>query len=178
MKKSIQYKGKATDDGRWVFGYLTMMPLTQRLYDGKTDIPIDPETLCSDTGWQLKDGTRVYEGDILWCMAKPYHGPQWSYCGEVIWNQAECQYQLRLPAIPIDESNKMMEMDHGLPITWGGWAVIKHKGNIHDDTWYKPFYIDPLMVYRHYTEQQQASGQAASDSQANQAGDTPPPKKP
>ena len=73
MKREIKFRSKAINDeffqGEWVDGYYTKVlwsgNLVDIITDGAHEIPIQIETLGQFTGLRDKNGTEIYEGDIL-----------------------------------------------------------------------------------------------------------------
>lgn len=70
MSREIKFRGKCADDGKWIFGYYIVQPISSGdtapyIYDGEYEYRVIPETVSQMTGLQDKNGTDVYEGDLV-----------------------------------------------------------------------------------------------------------------
>lgn len=68
MEREIKFKAKQLNSGKWFEGDLVHLGNRvciggDHLIDGITDI--DPSTICQFTGLTDKNGTPIYEGDIV-----------------------------------------------------------------------------------------------------------------
>lgn len=72
MSREILFRGKRTDNGEWVEGYLMdenyiNIPFNDDDACGRFDEPIevDPSTVCQYTGLTDKNGKKIWENDII-----------------------------------------------------------------------------------------------------------------
>lgn len=98
--RTIKFRGKQVGNGEWVYGYYFVQ--NGRGVDGREDHDvhfiydkggtqiIDLETVGQFTGLHDKDGTEIYEGDVVKCNQMKFYFGQYTY--DVQYNENWCQF--------------------------------------------------------------------------------------
>ena len=111
--RTIKFRGKRVDNGEWLYGDLMTYDNDYVICDVDDGgyLPIVRETVGQFTGLYDKNGTEIYEGDIVNCWGGEWVFGVWEY----------------LEIIEILDIREMFELTN---VNWEGIEII---GNIHDN---------------------------------------------
>ena len=123
--REILFRGKRTEDGKWMYGYYQdektstadfpcIVPFYGSAYDDDNDWEVDVETVGQYTGLKDLHGTRIFEADIV----KVYD----VYCNETVVGVVEF----------CDGSFRIYDKDF---TSYDRWMYCKVEviGNVYDD---------------------------------------------
>lgn len=142
--REILYRGKFGND--WKYGYLSVEPkglVIKEPYElNQSHIwHIDPETVGQYTGLLDKNGTKIFEGDILKCHDNPKDLVKVVF-GEfgVVDTDTECPVDTVIgwhyEVIPTDELSTLEPFCLSMPLTksYIEYCHMEVIGNIHDNS--------------------------------------------
>ncbi len=125
--REIKFRGKYNLDGDWIYGDLQRdsennFYITQHTREGLT-FDVEPKTVGQYTGIKDKNGTEIYEGDIVLVKAEGYE----SIISEVTWGGIEYP-AFDLPNYDGDTMNGFSSIYHSEPK-----ETIEVIGNIYEN---------------------------------------------
>mgnify|MGYP004565785619 CR=1 FL=1 len=146
--RDIEFRGKRTDNGEWVYGYYykakyyrtddelcdyITVPHPNEYNVPSSKYVVDPSTVGQYTGLKDKNGTKIFEGDILKGFNYPYkHEEEFNYFAEVLWFENSPAFGIYTFKNPKSEVSGISEGNTDYMEDWipNSWEVI---GNIYDN---------------------------------------------
>ena len=126
--REILFRGKRKDNGKWIEGYLfKIWDKAYILWGTTNDIPnmieVIPETVGQYTGLTDKNGTRIFEGDILQvCRGNDID------TGYVLYDERMASY-----SISVTKNECLLFIDWFIAKQEDNRVWIEVIGNIHDN---------------------------------------------
>lgn len=143
MEREIKFRGKSKKTRKWLYGYLgeSKFRILDYVYTDKVifdnvlsfntdnsayvikDLSVEEETICQFTGLKDKNGTDIYEGDILMCIGQREDNKGRKYFRKVLF--IDGTFGMRVPEYKCVSSLFNHVVDGKL-----NWEVV---GNIYDN---------------------------------------------
>nr|DAV09926.1 MAG TPA: YopX protein [Caudoviricetes sp.] len=140
--RTINFKAKALDSGKWVKGSLVKTPFGTGIEWYEDSIcnrkTIAPATVCQFTGILDKNGKEIYEGDVLRSDEYPYSdledGKRDNYFAVVYYHEEYARFVTVTIKNPVSTVCGISEGNHG-DVSRDEMMDFEVVGNIHEEKW-------------------------------------------
>lgn len=119
--REILFRGKDITSGEWITGFLVD---SKHIGDWVEAEPVHPETVGQFTGMTDKNGTKIFEGDIVAQNWYDHDEPADNSFGEVVF----CEYDCSFSVMDI-EKDGIVPLGRCHAYHWEAEVI----GNIHDN---------------------------------------------
>lgn len=88
MNRVIKFRGKRTDDGKWIYGYLADEDYINNINEvAMPSEEVDSNTVGQFTGLKDRLSQEVYEGDVVFWIATDMRGRGRGEQGAIFWDK-------------------------------------------------------------------------------------------